>query len=147
MQQPPRAPQGPDQHPPKAKLVLLDRRSSPGDDAAPTWCSTGEKHAETRSPRRALTAVRRTAEGCVAGGRKGASCQPRTPSRTTPGGLSRSNADMGVALGQWGPRDGTSVLRMSSPARGVRHTGRGGEQQQQERQHDGKWREQKPPDT
>ena len=54
---------------------------------------------------------------------------------------------MGVALGQWGPRDGTSVLRMSRPARGVRHTGRGGEQQQQERQHDGKWREQKPPDT
>ena len=54
---------------------------------------------------------------------------------------------MGVALGQWGPRDGTSVLRMSSPACGVRHTGRGGEQHQQELQHDGKWREQKPPDT
>ena len=54
---------------------------------------------------------------------------------------------MGVALGQWGPRDGTSVLRVSRPARGVRHTGTGGEQQQQGRQHDGKWREQKPPDT
>ena len=54
---------------------------------------------------------------------------------------------MGGALGQRGPRDGTSVLRMSSPARGVRHTGRGGEQQQQERQHDGKWRGQKPPGT
>ncbi len=53
---------------------------------------------------------------------------------------------MGVALGHWGPRDGTSVLWMSSQASGVRHTGRGGEQQQQKRQHDGKWREQKPPD-
>ena len=69
------------------------------------------------------------------------------PSRTTPGGLSRSNADLGVALGQWGARDGTSVLRVSSPARGVRHTGTEGEQQQQERLHDGKWPEQKPPHT